>query len=267
MKSGPEEYADRIPFGRSKRLTRRRPTPRNWASMLATSMMARIMAPAAFLFAALAGLCQQGAPGQPSEDRGELAAIFGSGNAVRGEVTAIPAGDAVNGSFTIRTDQGQSYKIFYSPNTRIVKERQPVKPGIVKVGDMLLAAGQVNQKSGTVGAVFLVDVDAEKVRAARAAFGKTWTAGKVTAVHDLQITIERAGDKVTQVIAVDENTSFRKRREDVTLGDIQVGEMVSAQGTLNGNVFLATTVRVMDPPSGGFQGGSGGGPGAPGETP
>ena len=37
--------------------------------------------------------------------------------------------------------------------------------------------------------------DAAKVREAKAGFGKTWVAGKVTGVHELKITIERAGDK------------------------------------------------------------------------
>lgn len=230
-------------------------------------MSSPLLAAAVLLFAALAGLCQQGAPDQSADGRAQMAALFGSGNSVRGEVTAVPAGDAASGSFTIRTDQGQTYKIFYSPNTRIVKERQPVKPGSVKVGDMLLAAGQVDNKSATVGAVFLFDVDAEKVRAARADFGKTWTAGKVTAVHDLQISIERAGDKVTQVIAVDENTSFRKRREDVTLGDIKVGDMISAQGALRGKVFLATTVRLMEPRRDGPAGGPADSLASPGEVP
>ena len=79
------------------------------------------------------------------------------------------------------------------------------------------------------------------------AFGKTWVMGKVTAIHDLKITIERAGDKQTQVVAVDENTSFRKRREDVTLADVKVGDTISAQGALHADTFLATTLRIMPP--------------------
>jgi hypothetical protein len=100
-----------------------------------------------------------------------------------------------------------------------------------------------------VGAVFIVDVDAKQVRDARAAFGKTWVMGKVTAIHELRITIERAGDKQTQIVAVDENTSFRKRKEDVTLADVKVGDSISAQGGLHGDAFLATTLRIMSPKS------------------
>src|ERR1700721_879804 len=110
-----------------------------------------------------------------------------------------------------------------------------------------LAGGIVDPKAKRVGAVFVVDIDAKEVRDARAAFGKTWVMGKVTAIHDLKITIERTGDKQTQVVAVDENTSFRKRREDVTLTDVKGGDMTSAQGALRAASFLATTLRIMPP--------------------
>jgi Domain of unknown function (DUF5666) len=111
----------------------------------------------------------------------------------------------------------------------------------------LMAGGLVDAKARTVGAVLVIDIDAKEVQQARAAFGKTWVMGKVTAIHDLKITIERAGDKQTQVVAVDENTSFRKRREDVTLADVKVGDMISAQGALHADTFLATNLRIMPP--------------------
>jgi hypothetical protein len=112
---------------------------------------------------------------------------------------------------------------------------------------MLIAGGLVDAKARTVGAVLVIDIDAKEVQEARAAFGKTWVMGKVTAIHDLKITIERAGDKQTQVVAVDENTSFRKRREDVTLADVKVGDMISAQGALHADTFLASMLRIMPP--------------------
>jgi len=165
---------------------------------------------------------------------------FGRGNGVRGTVTA-----AKPNSFTIRTDEGDIYQVLYSPNTRFMKDRQPMDAGDVHVGDMLMAGGLVDAKAKTVGAVLVVDVDAKEVEKARAAFGKTWVMGKVTAIHDLKITIERAGDKHLQTLEVDENTSFRKRREDVTLADVKVGDMISAEGALHADTFLATTLRIM----------------------
>ena len=211
---------------------------------------------------ACAGLChaQQGDDAGPPDGGGPGPGLgsgpgFGRGNGVRGTVTAAGAN-----SFTIRTEEGDTYQVLYSVNTRLMKDRQPITAAEIHVGDMLMAGGQVDPKARTVGAVFLFDIDANEVRTVRAGFGKTWTAGKVTAIHDLKITIERINDKQTQVVAVDENTSFRKRREDVTLADIKVGDFISAQGALQANTFLAATLRIMTP---GAQPGAQPGPNAP----
>jgi Domain of unknown function (DUF5666) len=191
----------------------------------------------------------------PPDGGNGLGQVFGKGNGVRGTVTSSTAN-----RFTIRTDEGDTYQVLYSPNTRLIKDRQPIEAADVHMGDMLMAGGLVDAKARTVGAVLIIDIDAKEVQQARAAFGKTWVMGKVTAIHDLKITIERAGDKQTQVVAVDENTSFRKRREDVTLADVKVGDTISAQGALHADTFLATTLRIMPPR---VPGQPAGGPGAP----
>jgi hypothetical protein len=177
-----------------------------------------------------------------AQDADVMNQAFGRGNGVRGTVTAAAAN-----SFTIRTDEGENYQVLYSPNTRLMKDRQPIEASDIHVGDMLVAGGLVDAKAKTVGAVLVLDVDAAEVTKARAGFGKTWVAGKVTAIHELKITIERIGDKQAQVVEVDENTSFRKRKEDVTLADIKVGDFISAQGALHAGAFLAATLRIMPP--------------------
>ena len=185
---------------------------------------------------------------------------FGGGNGIRGTVTGTAAG-----SFTVKTDEGDTYKVFYSENTRLMKDRQPIEAAQIHIGDLLMAGGILDAKAKTVGAVVLFDIDAAQVRNAKEGFGKTWVAGKVTALHDLKITIERMNDKQTQVIAVDENTSFRKRREDVTLADIKVGDFITAQGAVKADEFLAANLRVMTPGAGRPHGGpgQGGGQGTP----
>jgi Domain of unknown function (DUF5666) len=195
----------------------------------------------------VAMLSAQLCPAQETDGMGPpdgMGRAFGRGNGIRGTVTAAAAS-----SFTIRTDEGDTYQVLYGPNTRLMKDRQPIEATDVHVGDMLMAGGIVDAKAKTVGAVFVVDIDAKEVRDARAAFGKTWVMGKVTAIHELKITIERAGDKQAQTVAVDENTSFRKRREDVTLADIKVGDTISAQGALHADTFIATNLRIMTPGS------------------
>lgn len=163
---------------------------------------------------------------------------------VRGTVTAV------NGStVTIKTDEGETYKVETSVNTRIMKNREPAKIGDVHIGDMLVAGGEVDTKARTVGAVFAAIIDAEQVKQMRADLGKTWLAGSVTAIQDTNITVKRI-DGAMQTFSVDENTSFKKRRESITLADIQPGDTISARGAIKNGTFVAETVNVGRGPMG-----------------
>ena len=78
-------------------------------------------------------------------------------------------------------------------------------------------------------------------------FGKTWLAGRITGIKDTTITIEGMLDHAPHSIVVDENTSFRQRRDSITLADIQPGEQLRAEGSVKGGVFVATTVVANQP--------------------
>ncbi len=113
----------------------------------------------------------------------------------------------------------------------------------IHVGDTIVAAGNLDEQAKTVGAVFVVVLTPEqaaRMEQMRADFGKTWTAGKVTAIKDLTLTVERP-DKISQTIAVDENTTFRKggrgTAEDITFPDIKVGDRSTARGALQSGKF------------------------------
>jgi preprotein translocase subunit YajC len=170
--------------------------------------------------------------------------FMGMGAPVHGTVTAISGSE-----FTIKAEDGTTYKIATGPNTRIMKDRQPIKATDIHAGDVVMTGGDVDEKAHTVGAVFLAVLDAEQVarmKQMQAEFGKTWTAGKITAINDLVLTIERP-DKKTQTITVDENTSFQKHRESITLADIKIGDTVSSRGALKDGNFVATQLTVMQP--------------------
>jgi hypothetical protein len=197
-----------------------------------------------------------GAQDAPQGGQRRGGGFMGMENAVHGTVTAISGGE-----FTVKNEEGESYKIATGPNTHFMKDRQPIKPADIHVGDSVITGGDVDEKAHTVGAVFLAVLDAEQVqrmKQARADFGKTWTAGKITAINDLKITIERP-DKVTQDVTVDENTSFRKHRDSITLADIKVGDTITARGALQHDAFLASQLAVVEPGQRGFR--NGGGPG------
>jgi hypothetical protein len=133
-------------------------------------------------------------------------AAFAGGQMVRGTVTATTADN-----ITVKTDAGDIYQVAVSANTRLNKDRQPVKMTDVKVGDGVGAMGVLDPATKTVHAVFVSVIDAEQVKKARENMGKTYITGKVTAidVDGLKITVMRP-DNVSQVIGVDENTSFKR---------------------------------------------------------
>jgi hypothetical protein len=75
-------------------------------------------------------------------------------------------------------------------------------------------------------------------------FGKTWLQGKVTAINGTTITLIGALDNAPHTVVADENTQFRRRRDPVTLADIQVGDTIGAEGAIKNGVFTATAVNV-----------------------
>ncbi len=202
------------------------------------------------------------------------------GRGVVGNVTEVAADH-----YTIKTETGDVYTIHFSANTRIVKQpagmRAPggsgggeagggagggegrggyrgnppeeIKASDIKVGDAVGAAGEIDAAAKSVGAVRIMLLDpetAKRVQEMQANFGKTWLQGKVTAIDGAKITLTGALDNAQHVAVADENTTFRKRREPVTLADIQVGDTVRIEGAVKDGIFAATSVSV-----GGMMGG------------
>ena len=192
-----------------------------------------------FLAAALflPGMRAGAAVPQDQQESGWTAGDFEQ-HSVRGDITAISGK-----SITIKSDEGDTYTIATGPNTRIRKQRDEVKFTDLHVGDMIAAVGDKDPKAKTIGAMFVVVIDKEQYQKARADFGKTWTTGVVQSIDGTNIVIKRP-DNVTQTIAVDENTGFRRHREDITLGDIKPGDHIGARGALQNGAFLATEVTL-----------------------
>ena len=182
--------------------------------------------------------------GLSAQEEGSGWVGFNPDNTVRGTVTA-----GGSNTFTIRTDEGVVFKVLYSVNSRIMADRGPAKAADIHTGDMLIATGNVDNAAKTVGAAVLIGVPAEEVRKMREGLGKTWTAGRITAVaigDTPRITLARL-DGANQTIDVDENTSFKRHHESITMADIKAGENLRADGHLVGKTFLAETVNVFMP--------------------
>lgn len=193
---------------------------------------------------------------------------FAGGQMVRGTVTAAAADH-----LTVKTDAGDVYQIAVSANTRVMKERQPVKLTDIKAGDGVGAMGVLDAPTKTVHAVFVTVVDAEQVKKMKEGLGKVYITGKVTAIDEVKLTVMRP-DGVSQVIEVDEGTSFKRGGrgmvsmmngsgpverpagasagqgpgggESITLADVKVGDTVMGPGALKNGVFVPTQLGVMD---------------------
>jgi hypothetical protein len=230
------------------------------------------------------GYAQQSSSGQDAgqgsgqrQGRG-MGGFPGGGRGVLGSVTEVAADH-----YVIKTESGDLYTVHFSVNTRIMKQppgqpgqaqgggrRQggagagaadaegggqraqptPIKPADIKVGDVITAGGEVDATAKSIGAVFIMQIDPERAKQMRemeANFGKTWLAGRITGIKDTTITIEGMLDHAPHSIVVDENTSFRLRRDSITLADIQPGEQLRAEGAVKGGVFVATTVVANQP--------------------
>ena len=168
------------------------------------------------------GSRMQGQAGGPTEAGGQgrpRGGGFGGGQMVQGTVIAATA-DKV----TIQTDAGDTYTVTAAATARIMKDRQPIKFTDVKVGDGVTAVGAVDASAKTVAATMVMDVDAETVKKAKEDMGKTYITGKITAIDadNLKLTVMRT-DNVSQVIAVDEGTSFQKGARGITVPSMMGG--------------------------------------------
>jgi hypothetical protein len=235
----------------------------------------RFSLPLLILFGALgvSSLAQDANPlqdqTQSAPQRGQRAGrgAWGGGAMGRGVMGTVT--EVAPDHFTIKTDAGETYTVHYSVNTRIMKggggqrrgqggdDAAPTNPPTqikasdIKVGDAIGATGELDAAAKSVGAIVIFQIDPERAKQMRemqANYGKTWVMGRVTAINDVKVTLQGGPDNAAHTFVADENTTFRKRRDPVTLADIQVGDMVRAEGSIKNGAFLATTVAVMGPP-------------------
>ncbi|MGB6746076.1 MAG: DUF5666 domain-containing protein [Terracidiphilus sp.] len=125
---------------------------------------------------------------------------------------------------------------------------QPIKATDIKVGDAISSMGEIDATAKSVGATAIVLLDparAKQMQDMEASYGKTWLMGKVTAIDGVKVTLTGSIDNAPYSFVADENTTFRRRRDPITLADIQVGDTVRADGAVKDGVFTAATVGVM----------------------
>jgi hypothetical protein len=207
------------------------------------------------------------APHQPGRGQYTGRGGWGTGGGMFGRGVAGTVTEIAPDHFKVKTETGEVYTVFYSVNTHIVKgggprrrrsdneppvtPPQPIKAADIKVGDAIASTGELDTAAKSVGAVaiFLIDPErARQMREMRDNYGKTWLMGKVSVIHEVTVTLQGGPDNSSHTFMADENTTFRKRREPITLADVQAGDVVRVEGSIKNGTFLATTVVVMGPP-------------------
>lgn len=222
---------------------------------------------------------------QNGQNGGGRRGQFAGMQRVAGEVVSVSGANV-----TVKAEDGSTVTVVTTDNTRIMKGRGvTVKVADLKPGDGVTAAGNLDAPNKTLHAAFLMAVDAAQVKAMKDNLGKTYIAGRVMAIDldNAKLTVERP-DHVSQVIGLDESTSFHRGRggfrmgngngmgageaatapadtgESITLADVKVGDQVMGQGEVKAGTFVPKQLTVMTPGQG-RRGGQGGAPsGAPG---
>lgn len=184
-------------------------------------------------------------------------------------VVNMPPGDNVVGKLTaVSKDSltvtplmgGEPVTVKVGDATRVIKDRQPAKLEDFKTDDMVFARGKLN--GNVMDAVIVTLVNPEMIQRMHGEgpagggammpgfnkedMGKKFITGEVKAINETRLTIARL-DGQTQDIEVDENTSFKKGTESVTLPDIKVGDFVRGRGELKDNVFVPKELIVGRP--------------------
>jgi len=172
--------------------------------------------------------------GAPNRRGGE-----GRFQGVGGTITAIE-----KSKLSLKTMDGKAVTVNLTADTRYRKDRQPATLADFKVGDTVMVGGDPAGEN-TWNARFVssrAGGDAEM----REALGKRFIAGEIKSIEGTSLTILRV-DGETQTIQVDENTSFRKQGESITLADFKPGDHVFGRGELKNGSFVAAVLNAGDP--------------------
>ena len=181
--------------------------------------------------------------------------------AVAGTITAIS-----NDTLTLMTFDERTVTVKLTSDTRFRKDQQDAKLSDFKVGDVVMVRGEKTGEDAYAAAAVMSRSGGGMMQGMspeqmREKMGKEIIAGEIKSMEGLKLTIARP-DGQTQTIAVDENTSFRKQGESVTLADLKPGDRVFGRGQLKDGIFVPSVLNV-GPPGGMRRGQQGASPQGP----
>ncbi|MGB9032072.1 MAG: DUF5666 domain-containing protein [Acidobacteriaceae bacterium] len=163
-----------------------------------------------------------------------------------GVVTSISGSTIV-----MQIPENVTFTVQISPSTRIVSAGQSAAATDIHPGDPILASGDVNEQARTIQAVAITiqaPLAAKMFEHLRANFGKTWTAGIVTAVQSDAITVQRR-DRQSQTFTVDDGTTWRLNDREGTPAMIRVGESIRVQLRPGASAASQVSIQGMTRPN------------------
>jgi hypothetical protein len=185
---------------------------------------------------------------------------FQPGDTVGGKVTSVAKDSLVVEPMA----GGTPVNVKVADGARVSKDRQPIKFEEIKPGDVVFVRGELNGGAMQARAVSVVNPQmVERLQQGgfgggfgmgggrgagfnREDWGKKFVAGEVKAINETRLTIARP-DGQNADIEVDENTSFKRGSESITLADIKVGDFVRGTGELKNNIFVPNELMVGRP--------------------
>ncbi len=197
---------------------------------------------AAVLFFAVTAAAQSNlGAARPAPDIGVM-----TRHGLAGVVTSISGSDIV-----MEIPENVTFTVHIGPTTRIASAGQAAALTDIHPGDPILASGEVDDQARTIEAIAITiqnPLAARMFQTLHASFGKTWTAGIVTAVQGNAITVQRR-DGQSQTFSVDESTAWRLNDQQGNSAMIRAGEGIRVQLRPGTSVASQVTIQGVAHPN------------------
>ncbi len=173
----------------------------------------------------------------PPPDRGPGRGPFGQGEMVMGTLASVGV-DRIE----IRRQDGASQVVMVNDQTHYRQGQQDIQMEDLKPADHVFARGQTNDKKEFVATMVRRVTDEEMQRFQG---GGDRTGGQIVAIDGNQIKLQslRQGERI---MVVNDQTTFMKNGQPITLKDLKVGDRIFAMGKVTDGKFVAA--RVMSGP-------------------
>src|SRR5579863_7497695 len=208
-----------------------------------------LVIPALALCATLGKSAQQNTQATP--ERGQ-----GRGPAAQGEMAGGTITSVGVDRIEIKKQDGTAQVVMVNDQTHYRQGQQEIQMEDLKPGDHVFVRGKMNDNKEFV-ALNVRRVTEEQMQRFQA--GGERTGGQIVSIdgNQLKVQNQRQGEKV---VLVNDQTTFMKDGQPITLKDLRVGDRIFAMGKETDGKFVATRVMSGQFQRGGMGRGAGGQP-------